>query len=234
MSFNKLYSLLIDSDSKSISNFLRRDRSGRQSASVKFYGEYPLYIALTKEAPDETILAILEAFPDAANVMSRKGEYPDEIASRLSYSEKIVNALRPRKEQAFMNGANIRASSLSDSMDSKTSASNTSIVTDSDLQYNDRRTVFSKQKSHSRTSLSSIRDQGSNSNSSSSRSSMRSAVPEGNRRSSMGMTYESKYSSTRTLQMRKSSNRTLKVDFRDSQSQVRLSINSDLQSRGER
>ena len=98
MSFNELHVHLMDRKYDEIPNLLQNSKDHVQMASVPFYRDYPLVVAIKQEAPGSVILAIVHAYPRAINFRSKENEFPHEIATRLLYPKIIVDALRVKKE----------------------------------------------------------------------------------------------------------------------------------------
>ena len=114
MSFNILHTYLIDRKYDLIPRLLVKSDSCQRTASVKLYGEYPLHIAIKQEAPDDVVLSLVDAFPAALFHSNRKGENVVEMASRLHYSERVIDEMNGRR-RIFQRQSSTDA--LSDSLD---------------------------------------------------------------------------------------------------------------------
>ena len=188
MSYNVLHTYLVDRKYDLIPSLLLRNKSGRSTAAVQLYGEYPLHIALKNEAPDQVVMLLMEAYPAALNVMNRKGEYPDELAERLGYPEKVVKALRIQHQRNNPSGSSTTISSGS-----------------SGEGQQHRRSMFQQQvKAPSSRSQRLLRTSAA-SVTMSSRTMTAASSSERNMRASTGSLYSTKYKSNRDLLGRRSS-----------------------------
>ena len=98
MSFNELHVHLMDRKYHLIPNFLQSSEDHAQMASVTFYKDYPLVVAIKQEAPESVILALVQAYPEAIFYTSKQNEFPYEIATRLLYPKIILDVLRGKEE----------------------------------------------------------------------------------------------------------------------------------------
>lgn len=92
MVMDVLHNSIIQMEWKEVDATIATD-SGKKMAKVYFKEDLPLHMAVERKAPDSTILAILNLYPEAAAQVGRLGGTPLHLAAQQKLSPSVLVAL---------------------------------------------------------------------------------------------------------------------------------------------
>merc|ERR1719223_1978605 len=68
---------------------------------IRYNRDMPLHMALLVDAPDDLVISIYKAYPEAANLMSREGKSALQLAIEKRRSDKVQRMLRGEKSSSI-------------------------------------------------------------------------------------------------------------------------------------
>eukprot|EP00816_Leptocylindrus_hargravesii_P001221 CAMPEP_0196817352 /NCGR_PEP_ID=MMETSP1362-20130617/60167_1 /TAXON_ID=163516 /ORGANISM="Leptocylindrus danicus, Strain CCMP1856" /LENGTH=138 /DNA_ID=CAMNT_0042195017 /DNA_START=130 /DNA_END=547 /DNA_ORIENTATION=+ len=93
MVYNSLHCLLIERRFDEAKIDVLNDLNKKMVKEPHINGDMPLHIALLLDAPDELVISIYNAYPQAANLNSHDGQTVMEIVKKRRRSAQVKNVL---------------------------------------------------------------------------------------------------------------------------------------------
>mmetsp|Transcript_25591 Transcript_25591/g.38221 ORF Transcript_25591/g.38221 Transcript_25591/m.38221 type:complete len:135 (-) Transcript_25591:344-748(-) len=95
MVYNPLHRFLLEQRFDKAMCVLRNNSDREELAKIKVDGDLPLHTALRVEAPDDMVIALLECYPEAANIPGRDNLTAKWLAEEKKRSKSVMDLFRP-------------------------------------------------------------------------------------------------------------------------------------------